>query len=203
MFCGALGGDNVTDDYLGYYDLESYLFETVRKRFHSTGKIDAFDLFSIIIWKAERAKSRLAHRVIEMAGDLEAAAERFTSELSEANSPQERLMVAMEGWGFYLPMASAILTVLWPDDFTVYDVRACDQLRAFQNLGNLSTKHLWPEYLKYRDAVRNAVPQYSTLREKDKFLWGRSAAQQLVSDIAFGFPKTTEPNSDSARPITG
>jgi hypothetical protein len=64
----------MTNDYLKYYDLEKYLFEDVRQRFHKEGKLDAFDLFSIVIWKANRSKSRLAHRLAKKAGTLEAAA---------------------------------------------------------------------------------------------------------------------------------
>jgi hypothetical protein len=139
-------------------------------------------------------------------GSLEAAADRFTRDLFEANSPEVRMFVAMETWGFYLPMASAILTVLWPEDFTVYDVRACQQLEEFKigtfaNLGKLSTKALWPKYVKYCDAVNKAVPQYSSLRDKDKFLWGRSAARQLVDDIARGFSKPTEPSRELPGPL--
>ena len=50
----------MTDDLLRYYDLETYLFVDVASRFNEHGKLDAFDLFSIIIWKANRAKSKLA-----------------------------------------------------------------------------------------------------------------------------------------------
>ena len=42
-------------DYLRYYDLERYLFEDVHRRFHEEGSIGAFDFFSIVIWKANRA----------------------------------------------------------------------------------------------------------------------------------------------------
>jgi len=33
--------------------LEVYLFEDVRRRFHKKGKLDAFDLFSIVAWKSK------------------------------------------------------------------------------------------------------------------------------------------------------
>jgi hypothetical protein len=74
----------MTDDFLGYYDLEKYLFEDVARRFQKDGKLDAFDLFSIIIWKAERAKSKLAKRLIAKTGNLELAAKRFTTALFQA-----------------------------------------------------------------------------------------------------------------------
>jgi hypothetical protein len=180
---------------LRYYDLETYLFEDVRERFHKEGRLDAFDLLSIFIWKAERSKSKLARRLMKQAGDLEAAADQFTRALFEAKSPEERLLLAMETWGFYLAMASAILTVLWPEEFTVFDVRACGELACaklgdFSRLSNITPKRIWPRYCEYRKAVESAGPQQLSLRDKDQFLWGRSSARQLVKDIWNGFPKT-------------
>jgi hypothetical protein len=185
----------MTDDFLRYYDLETYLFVDVASKFNEHGKLDAFDLFSIIIWKANRAKSKLAKRLIAKAGNLENAAEQFTTALFQSNAPKQRLIIARDEWGFYLPTASAILSVLWPDDFTVFDYRVCEQLVSlgqvdFSRIDNISsTERLWPKYEEYREAVKRAVPQYGTLREKDRFLWGCSAARQLAADIADGFSK--------------
>jgi hypothetical protein len=36
--------------------------------------------------------------------------------------------ILMRDWGLRLPMASAILTVLFPEEFTVYDQRVCGSL---------------------------------------------------------------------------
>ena len=44
-------------DYQRYYDLETFLFEDVNRRFRDNGSIGAFEFFSIVIWKANRAKS--------------------------------------------------------------------------------------------------------------------------------------------------
>jgi hypothetical protein len=184
----------MTDDYLLYYDSETYLFTTVRERFRQAGKLDAFDLFSIIVWKANRAKSKIARRLIAKCGTLEVASESFTTALTAAQTPQTRLSVAMQEWGFYLPMASAILTVLWPGDFTVYDVRVCDELRNFHSLGNLTkADRIWTGYQLYCEAVAAAVPGNMNLRDKDRFLWGRSAAKQLSQDILDGFPAAERP----------
>jgi hypothetical protein len=185
----------MTDSFLRYYDLETYLFEDVARRFQEDRKLDAFDLFSIIIWKAERAKSKLAKRLVAKVGNLEVAAEQFTKALFQATGPMQRLIVARDEWGFYLPMASAILSVLWPADFTVFDYRACEQLVLlgegdFSRLDNVgSTARLWPKYVQYCEAVKRAVPQYDSLRDKDRFLWGRSATRQLAADIANGFSR--------------
>jgi len=42
-------------DPVRYYDLERYLLDDVRTRYASEGSLGAFDFFSIVIWKANRA----------------------------------------------------------------------------------------------------------------------------------------------------
>jgi hypothetical protein len=160
----------MTHDYLKYYDLETYLFEDVRQRFHKEGKLGAFDLFSIVIWKSNRSKSRLVRRLAKKAGSLERAATQCTSALFKAESAEARLLLAMKDWGFYLPMASSILSVLWPEEFTVFDVRVCeelvrDKLGDFRTVGNLIPEHVWPEYCRYREAVDRAVPELAFRRQ--------------------------------------
>jgi hypothetical protein len=41
-------------DYLAYQQRERSLFTDVHRRFHADGSLGAFDLFSIISWKAAR-----------------------------------------------------------------------------------------------------------------------------------------------------
>lgn len=174
-------------NFLRYADLERYLFEDVRRRFHSEHSISAFDLFSIIIWKANRAKSRIARRLLRYESDLEHAARRLSGDLWQARGAEDRLRVLMSDWGFRLPMASAILTVLWPKEFTVYDTRVCGQLGAFHSLAHRSCDRVWGGYAAYREAVRRAAPTRLTLRDKDRYLWGRSAAEQLKRELRSGF----------------
>ena len=59
-------------DHLAYYDLEAYLFGTVGPRFLNDGRLNAFDFFSIVIWKANRAKSKIARRLLENEFDIAA-----------------------------------------------------------------------------------------------------------------------------------
>lgn len=131
----------MTEDYLKYYDLETYLFEDVKAKFQQSGQLDAFDLFSIIIWKASRAKSRLAHRLIARCGTLDAAARHLSEEIRSAPDHKERLLRVMFDWDFYLPMASSILSVLYPSEFTVFDYRVCEELEeaglgSYFNIGD-------------------------------------------------------------------
>ncbi len=110
----------------------------VHHRFHIEGSISAFDFFSIVIWKSNRVKSTIAKRLQKMDPaerfELEPIVRDLTSALFIAASARDRLSILTQTWRFKLAMASAILTVLWPDEFTVYDVRACGQLGDFHAL---------------------------------------------------------------------
>jgi hypothetical protein len=182
----------VDRDYLRYYDLERYLFEDVHRRFHQEGSVGAFDFFSIVIWKANRAKSKTARRLLEKdpqrRGRLAPIVTELTSALYQAPDAQQRLAILLKQWGFLLPMATAILAVFWPDEFCVYDVRVCGQLGRFHTLGDKSDfEAVWEEYAEYLEAVRHAAPADLSLRDKDRYLWGQSVATQLDHDVEFGF----------------
>ena len=51
-------------DYRTVYHLECYLECTVKARFHQNKELDAFDFFCIVIWKANRAKSKVTKRIL-------------------------------------------------------------------------------------------------------------------------------------------
>lgn len=182
-------------DFRAYYDLETYLFETVTARFQANGELSAFDFFCVVIWKANRAKSKIAKRLVSSGkyADLEAAVRALTMQISAAQPAREKLRILIESWGFLLPMASAILTVLYPDEFTVYDERVCDQLRDFTWVKNKTIyEDIWDGYSKYAAAVRQATPQSLSLRDKDRWLWGKSFVENLRADIAHGFARDNE-----------
>lgn len=180
-------------NYLALYDLEAYLFRDVREKFRENGYLPAFDFFCIVIWKANRAKSKLAKRLLAKGYDnLETAVHDLTTGLSRQQTPKERLRYLWDGssWGFYLPMASAILTVLYPEDFTVYDVRVCEALNDFHSLGAVSNfDRLWTQYQNFKSRVEQATPEGLTLRDKDRYLWAKSFHEQLVTDVWSGFGK--------------
>ncbi len=186
-------------DPLRYYDLEGFLLTDVRSRFAKEGSLGAFDFFSIIVWKANRAKTHIARRLRHkdplQRQDLNAIVRDLTSDLARQETEKNRLGLLCKVWGFGLPMASAILAILWPDDFTVYDVRVCEQLGQFRRLGNIQNyEGIWHGYVEYRDAVKGAVPSALSLRDKDRYLWAKSVVDQLNSDIKRGFEN--EPDAE-------
>ena len=151
----------MAENYLQYYHLEPYLFNTVRKRFEKKGRLSAFDFFCILIWKANRAKTQHARRLLRYAvGDLDETVAVLTRAVARASDPKERLLILMRDWGFKLPTSSAILTVLYPAEFTVYDVRACESVGGFQKLGNWSKpERVWDGYVEFVAAVRAKAPK--------------------------------------------
>src|SRR5258708_1612512 len=122
-------------DYFKYFDRETFLFEEVHDRFHRDHSLGAFDFFSIIIWKANRAKSIMADKLLTekraSTCDLNARCRVLTRSLYAAPTHKERLRILIEDWDFRLPMASAILAVCYPKDFALYDYRVRDQIKGF------------------------------------------------------------------------
>jgi len=177
-------------DPLRYYDLEGYVFDEVGPRFREKGWLSAFDFFSIVIWKSNRSKSYIAKKILRIGKlrDLDAASKQLTSEIAVAGSEEARFRVLFKAWEMPLPMTSAILTVLYPDDFTVYDTRVCSQLGDFEWISNRSKfETVWHGYCDFVSAVKARVPKIVPLRDKDRYLFGLSLKDQLEHDIRNGF----------------
>ena len=181
-------------DYLKFYDPENYLFEEVSRRFSEHGYLKAFDFFCIVIWKANRSKSKIAKRLLSKGHpDLNSAVVALTKSLANAADDKARMKILIVEWGFRLPMASAILTVLDPISFTVYDFRICEVLGGFLNLQyKTNIDSLWNDYESFVAAVNKATPSEYNLRDKDRWLWGKSFCQQLEEDLAGKFLKKVD-----------
>ncbi|KKM60225.1 hypothetical protein LCGC14_1544040 [marine sediment metagenome] len=180
------------EDYSKYYDLNSYLFNEVSRKYQEQGYIYAFDFFCIIIWKANRAKTNIFKKITKIAKsyDLNKICEEITVNLYDIKANEEKLRYLIEHWQFGIPMASAILSVLFPDDFTVYDVRVCQILKKHGNLINKTNiEGIITGYFEYVKDVIDKIPKKKTLREKDVFLWGESFFLELTQDIKDGFTR--------------
>lgn len=165
--------------------LEPYLFGEVGPHFRATGIIAPEDFWLILIWKANRAKNHERRR-FEKRGNcgFGEAVDRIAAALTEAKGLNERLGVLMKTWGMKLPTASAILTVLYPESFTVYDIRVCKQLGRFEEIAKRNfSETLWDDYRRFVAAVELAAPLNLTLREKDHYLWGLSLRDEVEADL--------------------
>jgi len=176
-------------DYRKFCNLESHLFNTVSRRFKRNKRLSAFDFFCIIIWKANRAKSKIAKRILNHDRTSRSNLDTKVQELKggivvREGCPKNQLAYLIEKWGFRLPMASAILTVLYPQDFTVYDKRVCDILGMDYNLQyRRKMNSIWDEYREYQEKVQRSAPHHLSLRDKDRHLWGKSFYGDLKEKI--------------------
>jgi hypothetical protein len=174
-------------DYKDFYWLEEYLFDKVGPAFREAGELRALDFYAIIHWKAARAKTRLRDRLglRGEAGDLKVR--MLGKDLWALTGDRERMELLLGAdWKFRLPMASAILSVLWPDRFTIYDWRVARELGVNERLGGIAASKVWPLYAEFVDAVRTRPPAQPSLRDADRYLWGRSQYQSFMAELGLG-----------------
>jgi len=169
-------------NYLKFYDDERYLLEDVGPRFRATGTIEPADFYMILIWKAERAKNTHKARLTKKAGSFKSAVSQIASSLHQTSEQDSRLQILMRGWGFYIPTATAILTILYPEEFTVYDVRVCGEVGCDHKPCREYSPRLWDDYKRFREAVISKAPAGLSLRDKDRFLVGRSFRLDVEKD---------------------
>jgi hypothetical protein len=177
-------------DYRKFYDanIESYLLTEVRGRFEKSGKITPLDFYLILHWKAPRVKNVHKERLKRRAnGNFACAVDQIAEALHGTCDPKGRLAILMENkkWGFRLPTATAILTILFPQEFTVYDRRVCKSLGDSGNLQDRRfSEDLWRAYLSFKQKVveMKIAPARLSLRDKDRYLWGKSFYEQAEKD---------------------
>jgi hypothetical protein len=168
-----------------YYSPETLLFPALAQSFADTGALDPVALYLILDWKAPRARTRHRSRLARIAGSFNTAVKMIAADLLAAPSSEQQLGSLLTKWSFRLPTASAILAVLYPDTFTIYDIRVCDTLRAFHHLGNMKwSPAVWREYQRYVVAVRDAAPRGLSLRDCDRWLWGQNKQEALLKELA-------------------
>lgn len=165
-------------DYSKYYDLEKYLFKNISFKFKKDGFLKACDFFCIIIWKANRSKTKVKKKLLKISSskDINEICKRLTSDIAKKTSDKDKLKILLNKWHFRLPMATAILTVLYSSNFTIYDIRVRGQLGIddFAGRKNQIDKY-FSEYLPRVKKEGKGV----TLRDKDKYFWGKSFAEDL------------------------
>ncbi len=178
-------------DYAKYYDLETYLSNEVSSNFIKRGYLTTEEFFCIIIWKANRTKSKIAKK-FENEASLDEAIKKLTSSIYKSATNRDKLAVLINDYGFYLPMASAILSVLCQDKFSIYDVRVCDMLeqkyntKKYHKIKNWAFEKLWIGYEEYLQKILE-LSEKSSYREADKYLWGKSFYEQLQKDLCRNF----------------
>jgi hypothetical protein len=171
-------------DSIAYYSPETRIFPAIAESFVDTGTLDPVAFYLILDWKAPRARTRHRSRLARIGGSFNAAVNQIAADLHGATGPEQQLELLLTKWGFRLPTASAILTVLYPEKFTIYDIRVCNALHAFHRLGGMKwSPAAWGEYQRFVGAVRDAAPQGLSLRDCDRWLWGQDKRETLRNEL--------------------
>jgi hypothetical protein len=163
-------------DYAKYYFLETCLFSEITQSFREKGFLTPEEFFAIVIWKANRTKTKIKKKLIRGGVDLTSSVKSLTQGIQAASSDADKLRLLIEDWHFRLPMATAILTVLYPDRFSVYDVRVREQLGIKDFTGR--SDQLDRYFHDFLPKVQ-AQGRGTTLRDKDCYLWGKSWYEDL------------------------
>jgi hypothetical protein len=161
-------------DYKKYFNLDEYIFNKVGPRFRNEGTISVEDFFCIVIWKANRAKTNIKKKLSKDT-TLENSVKEIAVDLSQSKDSKDKLQIMVNKWKFGLPMATAILTVLYPEEFTIYDYRVRQQL-GLEDI--YSVKRYFDYFLPA--VKKDAKINNETLREADKRLWGKSFYKDLL-----------------------
>ena len=150
-------------------DLESHsLFEDIRTNFRRRGFLTQEEFFSIVIWKANRAKRKVRKKIKSV--------EKLTRAIHDATDNKRRLEILLNA-GLRLPMASAVLSVLSPE-FAVYDFRVREQIGMQRDISGL--KNVIELYFNEYLAMVEREGKGRTVREKGQYLWGRSFYESLI-----------------------
>jgi hypothetical protein len=175
---------NAVFEPIAYYNREALMFPQMAQSFASTGALNPMDFYVILDWKSSRARTRHRSRLARLAGTFNAAVGQIGADLHGATGPEQQLGLLLIKWGFRLPTASAILTVIYPEKFTIYDIRVCNALDGFHQLGRMKwSPTAWAEYQMFMGAVRAAAPPGLSLRDCDRWLWGRDKHETLRNEL--------------------
>lgn len=181
-------------NYIKYYWLEGeYLGKEVFSHFEINHYLTPEQFFSILFWKSKRpikkwVRPHLSNETVKsLTGEIHSTPTRSSGD------EKEKLDVLLNQKGFGIAMASAVLSTLYPADFTVYDYRAREQLnkdcfkqyrKEGKPLRDISTvsnnkiiKNLYWEFVEIVKKI--AEDKKLSLRDCDRYLWGKSWYEDL------------------------
>jgi hypothetical protein len=163
------------------YNLESYLFDTVSRSFEREGTLSSYDFFAIVIWKANRTKTKIKEGLKASGNEVGA----LMQEVSRGETLKAKVEALTRVWGIGLAMASAILTVCYPEQFTILDTRAWKTLQG-KPVPDLPERFpaTSEEYIQYCEACRKfAAERHLSLRNLDRALWAKDWQDSLLTFI--------------------
>lgn len=132
---------NNVKKYIEHYNLEEYLFKEVGKNARKRGHLTFREFYDICMWKSARQKNRyIKNKTI---------VEKVTKEAFSEKDELKKIKSLCTLDGVWIPTASAILTIVYPDKYAVIDIRCLEELikQKYQISKNINEK-IWLQYLQ-------------------------------------------------------
>lgn len=163
------------DEYRKYYHLEQYLFKEVSNNFKSRKSLTNEEFFAIVMWKRKPSAIKIARSIQKSSTTVHA----LTEKVYQAATEKEKIESLLEIKQIGIAIASAVLTVCYPEDFTVLDYRALNSLRQIegakceeQKLPQKAESFEIEDYLSYNGICKKVWKNYcESLRDFDRALW--------------------------------
>jgi len=174
---------------LDCYDPEGRVFPDFCEAKHGR-KLSKRDVLLILKWKLGRIKDSNSITVNDENMD------KINQAIEDARKPNGEIaaLTALERVpGVGLATATAIMTVCYPNDFTIIDQRVLGELDIFPSrLAERRPKKHNTDHWTAADYVREYLPKVKefrkhwecTLRDTDRALWGLSVSKQVDKFIA-------------------
>lgn len=162
--------------YLKEYDLEKQLFGEINRNFKKNKTLSDEEFFKIVIWKSNRAKGKVLAGIKKSKKSIR----QIMRDVYNAKNPEEKIKILTKIKWIGLPIASAILTVCYPNKFTILDYRVWDILLKDKKVKAKNPPKSISEYLDYVDICKNYAKKLKlSLRDFDRAMWGRSFHEDL------------------------
>lgn len=176
----------IDDNFLKYYWLEKDYFPEIREFFFKEHYLKPEQFFAIVFWKSVRPRKLIKDGLRANGKSLDESVKQLTQKIFNEKNNSKKLQILLDNnKGFKVSMASAILTVLYPEDFTIYDYRVWNQVKNTMDQKEISNKKdVINLYWKFVKLVKEHTNNF-TLRDGDRNLWGKSwhyDLQKFISD---------------------
>ena len=144
------------------YDTEKIIFTEIGPRARKNCVLNFDDFYKICMWKSRRQKNRY----LKNKNKVENISRKAF--LTSDETKKIELLCGLDGVG--IPTASAILTVLYPENYSIIDIRCIETLNHLgYKMKNVMTVNNW---LKYLEIMRDLAKENNvTTRDLDKALF--------------------------------
>ncbi|HXB61791.1 MAG TPA: hypothetical protein VNU94_02920 [Acidobacteriaceae bacterium] len=162
------------EDGLDYHDAEDRVFPKIKAKILAKQELDKKDVLHILKWKLGRIKASDSRTISNKNLLIINKAIRSAG----VGNGLDALEALMQIHGIKLAVATTILTICYPEKFTIIDFRVLEVLNLFP-----ATTDGWTAQ-KYVDEFLPVVIKQSekwncSLRNADKALWGLSVKRRF------------------------